>query len=207
MWVLAFCLLSNDSLQEVMDRDRLFSESVSTRQHELFASLIHENATFIGGSLLKGHEAVVNGWAALLAVDRATELTWSPKTGESSGDLAYTIGDYLMLQKVPEGEPTRLEGEYLSVWKRTGGEWQVIADGSHIQRIEGVSVVIESDRVSLKSPKISSSETVQIQTAQGSELGFAVGSYQATENEMDAHFMVILVAAESGWQVRELCLP
>jgi ketosteroid isomerase-like protein len=48
---------------------------------------------------------------------------------ETSGDLAYVIGEFAILVPIEGGKPANVAGTYLSVWKR--GEdsvWRVKVD-------------------------------------------------------------------------------
>ena len=45
----------------------------------------------------------------------------------SSGDLAYERGTYKFVTNGPKGH-TEDVGKYVTVWKRIGGQWKVLAD-------------------------------------------------------------------------------
>lgn len=59
------------------------------------------------------------------------EVGWSPSLADVSegGDLGYTIGAYFMNMDGPEGGRIRIDGKYLTVWRRQAdGSWKVTAD-------------------------------------------------------------------------------
>ena len=98
---------------------------------ELFASLLADDAVFLGSGVLDGKEAIVAAWGPLFADDRSTVLRWKPHTVDvaASGDLAYTIGDYESTTAHPDGTTTRGSGTYVSIWKRgNDGKWRAVVD-------------------------------------------------------------------------------
>ncbi len=61
-------------------------------------------------------------------------LTWKPLKCEvsSSGDLAYTFGDYYLHQALPNDADTVLYGNYVSIWKKQAdGSWKFVLDGGN----------------------------------------------------------------------------
>ncbi|MDH3745253.1 MAG: nuclear transport factor 2 family protein [Acidobacteriota bacterium] len=117
---------------EVLRADERFNQAVETRDRELFASLIDKDATFLGGGVTQGREAIVAAWAGFFAEERTTVLSWKPHSVEisASGDLAYTIGDYKLSTRGEDGAQKLSTGTYVSIWKRhDDGSWKVVVDG------------------------------------------------------------------------------
>lgn len=116
---------------EVWAADELFNRAVATRDLDLFESLIDENATFLGGGLVRGRESIVNNWGVFFTVDRRTILSWQPHTVEVavSGDLAYTLGDFEINTQQADGSEQVSSGTYVTIWKKhKDGTWRAVVD-------------------------------------------------------------------------------
>jgi uncharacterized protein (TIGR02246 family) len=112
--------------------DRAFANAVALRDRELFASFIAEDATFLGGGLTQGRDAIVVDWGIFFATGGRGTITWEPHTVEvaASGDLAYTLGDFEVRSIGPDGQRHKSTGTYVSIWrKRADGSWEVVVDG------------------------------------------------------------------------------
>ncbi|MEE9563204.1 MAG: SgcJ/EcaC family oxidoreductase, partial [Thermoanaerobaculia bacterium] len=112
--------------------DRAFANAVALGDRELFASFIAEDATFLGGGLTQGRDAIVVEWGIFFAAGGRGTITWEPHTVEvaASGDLAYTLGDFEVQSIGPDGQRHKSTGTYVSIWrKRADGSWQVVVDG------------------------------------------------------------------------------
>jgi ketosteroid isomerase-like protein len=96
---------------------------------EAFVARIEDDGVLLApdAPLAKGHEAI----RAVLAPLADAEIHWKPTTAEvaASADLGHTIGTYEMTMKGPDGNLVRIEGKYLTVWrKQADGSWKVAAD-------------------------------------------------------------------------------
>jgi uncharacterized protein (TIGR02246 family) len=112
--------------------DKAFANAVASRDRELFASFIAEDAIFLGGGLTQGRDAIVVEWGIFFAAGGRGTITWEPHTVEvaASGDLAYTLGDFEVRSIGPDGQRHKSTGTYVSIWrKRADGSWQVVVDG------------------------------------------------------------------------------
>lgn len=112
--------------------DKAFAKAVALHDRELFASFIAEDATFLGGGLTQGRDAIVVDWGIFFAAGGGPTITWDPHTVEvaASGDLAYTLGDFEVRSTGADGQPHKSTGTYVSIWrKQADGSWQVVVDG------------------------------------------------------------------------------
>jgi uncharacterized protein (TIGR02246 family) len=112
--------------------DRAFAKAVALHDRELFATFIAEDATFLGGGLTQGRDAIVVDWGIFFAAGGDATITWEPHTVEvaASGDLAYTLGDFEVRSTGPDGQSHKSTGTYVSIWrKQPDGAWQVVVDG------------------------------------------------------------------------------
>lgn len=111
--------------------DAAFARSVSARDEEAFRAFLAEDALFLGRTgLLVGREAVWARWKRFLEKDGPT-LRWAPTGGDgaASGDLGWTVGSSHFEVRDAAGKPVVGDGQYLTVWTRTGtGPWQVAMD-------------------------------------------------------------------------------
>jgi len=116
--------------QAIRDASMIWLEAVQARDGAAIDSLLHSNATVMfDGEINQGLAEIQASrdevWAA------HPEATWSWTTSEvgvaASGDLAYERGSFT---HDPDGmgEAPAEQGEYLTVWKKIGGEWKALYD-------------------------------------------------------------------------------
>jgi ketosteroid isomerase-like protein len=88
-------------------------------------------AVFGSPQLVVGPDAVR---AFYSAQSSGTSLSWHPvyASAAGSGDLGFTIGDYLLTARGPSGAAVQRVGKYLTVWKRQkDGTWKFVIDGGN----------------------------------------------------------------------------
>ena len=115
---------------DIMAADKTFSAlSVAKGSNAAFLAYITDDARVFG----TGNEAPILGKAE--AVKRFAKsgngdpktnvLSWVPDHAEVSkdGTVGYSDGHWLF-----EAPKTRLTGHYMTVWRKVGGQWKVIAD-------------------------------------------------------------------------------
>lgn len=72
-----------------------------------------------------GHSAIETFWKGWIDAGM-TNLTLKSTDVDSSGDLAYEIGEFTLQVPIEGGKPTTATGKYLVVWKRGGdGVWRL----------------------------------------------------------------------------------
>jgi ketosteroid isomerase-like protein len=117
----------SDLLGEVMEADRAFARAVAREGLEAWVAAFSKDGSMIpaSGPVTSGHEAIRATMEPAFETPGFT-IEWEPLGGEvaTSGDLAYTYGDY------ESGIPGALtRGRYVTVWRRSSdGEWKVVAD-------------------------------------------------------------------------------
>jgi ketosteroid isomerase-like protein len=97
-----------------------------------FSNTVAENGVVFGSPELRvGPKAVREGFE--LETERSS-LTWNPVyvAIAGSGDLGYTIGDYVSTGRGPSGAAVQRFGKYLTVWRRQkDGTWRFEADAGN----------------------------------------------------------------------------
>lgn len=72
----------------------------------------------------KGIRDIISGMLAIPGFD----VTWQAAAADVSGDLGYTTGTYQMTMNNAAGMATTDTGKYITIWKRTNGQWKAVAD-------------------------------------------------------------------------------
>jgi ketosteroid isomerase-like protein len=111
--------------------DVALDRAVAAGDGAAFAALLEKEVTFGGARRLsRGRDAVVAAWKPLFSA-KGAKLRWAPVRAEvaGSGDLAFTTGRWTLESKEYDGKPRRDAGEYVTVWRRSGGgRWRVLLD-------------------------------------------------------------------------------
>jgi ketosteroid isomerase-like protein len=131
LWLMWFASLGDggralpQELQEqVRSAERAFAQTMADRDLEAFAAFVSEEAVFFGASgILRGREAVIEGWRPLFQEPEAP-FSWAPEVVEvlPSGTLAHSSGPVTDSQG-------RLLATFNSVWRlEADGRWRVVFD-------------------------------------------------------------------------------
>lgn len=101
-----------------------------------FASTVAPNGViFAGSEIVTGPRAVHDYYASR---DAATGLAWHPLFAEiaGSGDLGFTIGQYIFTGRGPSGAAVQSFGKYLTVWQRQADRsWKFVVDGGNVNPV------------------------------------------------------------------------
>ena len=115
---------------DILAADKAFSAlSVAKGSNAAFLAYIAEDARIFGTGEeppILGKDAAVKSFAASGNGDpKANVLSWVPDHVEASkdGTLGYSDGHWLFA-----GSKIRLTGHYVTMWRKEGGAWKVIAD-------------------------------------------------------------------------------
>jgi hypothetical protein len=113
--------------------DSLFSD-LADRMGTAYAfsnTVAPYGAVFGGTRLIVGPDAVNEFYKTQ---NGGTALTWRPVFGSvaTSGDLGFTIGEYIATGRGPSGAAVQRFGKYLTVWHRqSDGGWKFVVDGGN----------------------------------------------------------------------------
>lgn len=108
---------------QVTAAETAFAKSMADRDHVAFTSFIAEDAVFVGRSVLRGRQAVADGWKRFFEGPQAP-FAWAPERVVviASGTLALSSGPVYD----PEGKRV---GTFNSTWRLEGdGSWKIVLD-------------------------------------------------------------------------------
>jgi ketosteroid isomerase-like protein len=108
---------------QVRAREVAFARTMADRDHAAFVTFVSEEALFLGATVLRGREAVAEGWKPFFEGPEAP-FSWEPERVEviDSGTLAISSGPV----RNPDGERV---GTFNSTWRlEEDGEWRVVLD-------------------------------------------------------------------------------
>ncbi len=115
---------ASEAVRQVRAAETAFARSMADRDFAAFKASISPEAVFFGSqNVLRGREAVADGWQRYFEGERAP-FSWAPEQVEAlaSGTLAFSSGPVLN----PEGERI---GTFQSVWRlEADGCWRIIFD-------------------------------------------------------------------------------
>jgi ketosteroid isomerase-like protein len=112
--------------------DTEMSAALTARDAKGFAGHLTEDVVFVleGAPLAVGRVAVVGAWADLFR-EGGPGLTWRPTLSyvASSGDLAYTEGEFVSKARTPDGKDATRTGKYVTIWrKQLDGQWRALVE-------------------------------------------------------------------------------
>ena len=109
--------------EQVRAREIAFAKTMADRDHAAFAGFVSKEALFLGPTVLRGREAVAEGWKPFFDGPQAP-FSWEPERVEviDSGALAISTGPV----RGPDGQRV---GTFTSTWRREAdGRWRVVLD-------------------------------------------------------------------------------
>jgi ketosteroid isomerase-like protein len=114
----------------VSQADTEMAAATAARDLQRFTGYLAEDVIFVpeGAPLAVGRPGAAGLWGELFK-EGGPSLTWRPTLSyvASSGDLAYTEGDFLSKTRTPEGKEASRTGRYVTVWrKQLDGSWRAV---------------------------------------------------------------------------------
>ena len=128
-----FALQGQQSADEkaVRDTEAAWSKAAQAKSVEQFASFYADDAAVFqpNAKVAKGKAAVRSAVADLFK-PAGFALSFKTVTAavSKSGDIAYTTGTYAMTMNDAKGKPVKDTGNYVTVYKKVGGQWKAVAD-------------------------------------------------------------------------------
>jgi ketosteroid isomerase-like protein len=123
-----------DAVREVREADSAFALMADLQGTGIaFASFVApQGVVFSGSEIIIGTDAVK---ALYDEQQRAGgTLNWRPVYADAveSGDLGWTVGEYVFTGRGANGSVVQRFGKYLTIWKKQrDGEWRFVVDGGN----------------------------------------------------------------------------
>ena len=108
---------------QVRAAETAFAKSMADRDHAAFVSHLSDEAVFFSKTVLRGKQAVADGWKPLFEGPKAP-FSWAPERVQvlDSGTLGLTSGPV----RDADG---KLFGTFNSIWRREpDGRWKIVFD-------------------------------------------------------------------------------
>ncbi len=119
---------------ELIEKDKAWAAAYASAENstDAFMAQFEDGARMLAPDvpLAVGKDAIRAVSEQLEALP-GIELVWSAEAADVSegGDFGYTTGSYYMNLDGPDGTPIRIDGKYLTVWRRQAdGSWKATAD-------------------------------------------------------------------------------
>jgi uncharacterized protein (TIGR02246 family) len=117
--------------EELRRTELAFAATVREDKPDAFATLIAEDAVFLGSTrVLKGRAAIAEAWQGYFGQGRP-DFEWHPETVELSGDgeLGVTRGPWVIRSRDKDGKAVEESGTFNSTWRRQAdGSWRILFD-------------------------------------------------------------------------------
>jgi uncharacterized protein (TIGR02246 family) len=127
--LLALPVAADDVRQAIEEVNAQFVAAYKAGDAARIASLYTETATMLppDATEVAGHDAIQKLWQSWID-DGLKDLTLAAQTVESSGDLAYEIGEFSLQAPAENNTMVTATGNYVVVWKREDGNWRLQVD-------------------------------------------------------------------------------
>ena len=124
-------IIYNNLITEILEVERLFAEMASEKGlKEAFLAFAAKDAVLgRNNRLFKGKAGISEYYDSQTFKD--VSFHWKPDYIDvsSSGDMAYSYGDYKFSALTAENEPIEAAGIFHTVWKRqSDGSWKYVWD-------------------------------------------------------------------------------
>lgn len=123
-----------DAVREVREADSAFALAADLQgTGSAFAAYVApQGVVFSGSEIVIGTDAV----RALYDEQQRAggTLNWRPVYADAveSGDLGWTVGEYVFTGRGMNGSVVQRFGKYLTIWKKQpGGDWRFVVDGGN----------------------------------------------------------------------------
>ncbi len=114
----------------LQDVDRAFNRATAQRRADGWMDFMASDGALIRPTGTVTGAAVRDAVTKMFA-DTSFSLTWEPVQADVgvSGDLGYTVGNWIAQYRNAKGEPATSTGRYLTIWKRQADRsWRVVQD-------------------------------------------------------------------------------
>ena len=128
--LLAFTSQLSAQSSPLLELSKQYLAAAKARDAAKVASFYAEDAVLMPPNAppIKGRKAIQQEHERLFKESGDFELTATPLASETSGDLGYIQGEFVVRHKRPSGEVAEERGKYVEVWKRIKGQWLILYD-------------------------------------------------------------------------------
>ena len=114
------------TVEELGQMNRDFAAALNAKDAALAASYYAEDAVVIppGQAMVQGRAAIEAFWKAGIEQGGVRDASVETIKAESSGDIGYEIGSFVLTVNGPDGNPVQEHGRYIELLKRgADGKW------------------------------------------------------------------------------------
>ena len=114
------------TVEELGQMNRDFAAALNAKDAALAASYYTEDAVVIppGHAMVQGRAAIEAFWKAGIEQGGVRDASVETLKAESSGDIGYEIGSFVLTVNGPDGNPVQEQGRYIELLKRgADGKW------------------------------------------------------------------------------------
>ena len=110
--------------------NKVFTAAVAARDTDAVTNCYADDARLMPANEPRsdGHQAIRASWARFLSMPGLSlNIATSDVMVASAGDMAVDVGSYTMQMQGPKG-PIEDVGKYVTVFKKTDGQWKIVVD-------------------------------------------------------------------------------
>jgi uncharacterized protein (TIGR02246 family) len=114
------------TVEELGQMNRDFAAALNAKDAALAASYYTEDAVVIppGEAMVQGRAAIEAYWKAGIEQGGARDASVETIKAESSGDVGYEMGNFVLTVNGPDGNPVQEHGRYIELLRRgADGKW------------------------------------------------------------------------------------
>jgi len=110
---------------EIEKARQQFDQALNMGDAEMVARMYTEHAVVLppNADMIVGREAIQNYWRSVFRAGLGNVSARSVRIDEYGGDAAREIGRITVGAPGPQERTGPLEGKYVIVWRKSGGEW------------------------------------------------------------------------------------
>ncbi len=114
---------------DIQKLETQFAEAANKQDAAAVARFYTEDATVLpaGADMVKGRDGIQKLWGAFVK-DSSPSLMLTTVNVEDYGQAAREIGQFSLDAHSKEGQVSKVEGKYVVVWKKVGGDWRLDTD-------------------------------------------------------------------------------
>jgi len=102
-----------------------FAQALSQRDPAMMARLYGEHALVMPpkAEIVEGRAAIQGYWRTVMEAGLRSVALTTIRVDEFGGEVAREIGRFSYEATEPGAPPAEVEGKYVVVWRKSGGEW------------------------------------------------------------------------------------